>query len=281
MSAIVDLDQPLDGDRRISGWSRGSRVQQLLDVAQICAHVEEMCGVAVTQPMGMHVIGDVGAPRARDQHAAHLAISHPRRSRRSAAQADEERLRQHAGPASQIEPNTQRVACGGRQRNDAFLAALAANPHVTAHEIEIAHVEADQLADAQTAAVEQLDERALARRQRWSRTLLRATPSSHGSLSCAAPRGPAARTSASQSSIESGFAGAGCFGPGNVALVVHAHLFAHQPAEETVQRGLRPSVAGRRVPCMSARNARTRTLVMLAGDALPAAKAASWETSER
>ena len=103
--AIVDLDQALGGDGRVLLGRRQARVaEQLLDLAQVGAHVEQVCRIAVTQPMRMHVARDAAAARAARDDAPHVARPEPARRRGAAPQRREQRLREQPRRAPRIRP---------------------------------------------------------------------------------------------------------------------------------------------------------------------------------
>ena len=165
--AIVGFDQSLGGDGGVLLRRRQARVpEQLLDLAQVGAHVEQVCRIAVTQAVRMHVAGDPAAARAARDDAPHVARPEPARRRRAAPQRREERLRQDPRRAPRSDPGRERLARRGGQRHHALLAALAGHPHVAAVQIEIAHVERRQLGDAQPGAIQQLEQRAVAQLDR-------------------------------------------------------------------------------------------------------------------
>ena len=65
--------------------------EQLLDLAQIGAHVEQVGGIAVAQPMGVDAVGQADRARAPAQHATHVAYAEPPPRPAARAQRGEER----------------------------------------------------------------------------------------------------------------------------------------------------------------------------------------------
>jgi hypothetical protein len=101
--------------------------EQLLYLPQIGTHIEQMCRIAVPEPMGVHMLIQIRAHGALSQYSARLASSQPARtSLTSWPKRDEKRLAQHTRMPPNLEPGVQRAARLLRDRNDAFLAAL---PH--------------------------------------------------------------------------------------------------------------------------------------------------------
>ena len=68
--------------------------EELLDLAQVGAHVEQMGGVAVPQAMGMHPVDETRGPSPLPEHATHVAHAQPMGPAATATQGDEERLGQ-------------------------------------------------------------------------------------------------------------------------------------------------------------------------------------------
>ena len=71
--------------------------EQFLNLPQVGTHIEQMCRIAVPEPMGVHMLIQIRADGALSQYSARLTSSQPARtSFTSWPKRDEERLAQHA-----------------------------------------------------------------------------------------------------------------------------------------------------------------------------------------
>ncbi len=85
--------------------------EQLLDRAQIGAHVEQVRGVAVAHAVRMDAAREAGFERALAQPAARVAVGEPpRRLAGAAPLREEERLREQARRAPRVEVRAQRAS---------------------------------------------------------------------------------------------------------------------------------------------------------------------------
>src|SRR5947208_5008558 len=148
MRALVDLDESLRRYVRVPlrGGERGV-AEQLLDAAQVGAHVEKMRGEAVPQGVRMHV-----ALRPADERILREVARDGARGEPPAAAIEQER-RSTAELAAAREVGFQRRPRLLDERNDPFLAALAPHAHRGATVDEVREIEADQLGDAQPRVV--------------------------------------------------------------------------------------------------------------------------------
>ncbi len=138
--------------------------EHLLHGAQVGASLEQMGRKRVAQEMGVDALRV--EPRALGELAEDQEGSGPR-------QGAALRIEEELGPVAAIEvrPPAGEIAAQslGRlasERHHAFLLALAERPHQAVVEVDASAVEADRLADAETGAVEQLDESPVAERAR-------------------------------------------------------------------------------------------------------------------
>ena len=126
--------------------------EQLLDDAQVGAAFEEVRGERVAQAVRM---AEEPAHGARVEPASARRRGRARRSRRAAS----------AGrPVSQVARELERGLLA--ERHDALLAALAADVHGLAVEVDVGEVERDGLLRSAARRVEELEERAVAERER-------------------------------------------------------------------------------------------------------------------
>ena len=80
MGLIIGVAQVFDRDRRIFLGRRQARVsEQLLNFAQIGAHIEEVGGVAVSKPVRMDVLIQICADGPLAQNATRLTRCEPPR----------------------------------------------------------------------------------------------------------------------------------------------------------------------------------------------------------
>ena len=141
--------------------------QQFLNGAQVCAHIQQMSGVAVAQPVGVNPARQARLQSALAQPPPDIAgIQPPRRSAAPPAQRRKQRLGQRAPVAAGMEPALQRLPRLPRQRQHALFAALAPHAHHPAVQIHIAHIQRHQFAHPHAGAVEQLEHRPVAQRRR-------------------------------------------------------------------------------------------------------------------
>ncbi len=136
--------------------------EQLLDLAQIGSHVEQVRRVAVAQPVRVHALGDAHAAGARLQDAPDIARTEPASAPVLGSQRWEEGLAEHTGTPARLEVVREGLPDGAGQRYHAFLSPLAEHANVAAVQVHVADVERAGLADAQAGAVEELDEGAIA-----------------------------------------------------------------------------------------------------------------------
>ena len=159
MRLAIGPREALRGYVRVALSRRQALVtEQLLDGAQIHVRVQEMGGVGVAQRVRGGALGDPELEQAPSQNHAHAPV-------REAAPAgvQEEGLPEQTGAPSGIEVADQRDAGLLGSRHHALLVALPEDPHLAAIAVEVAHVEADGLAHAQSGPVQQVEESAIAK----------------------------------------------------------------------------------------------------------------------
>jgi hypothetical protein len=143
--------------------------EQLLHRAQVAARLQHVRRERVAQHVRMDVRRHAGGDRERLQSRADLA----RGESRAAAADEERRLVGVRDVAAAREPRRERGERRSADRNGAALAALAEDVRGRVVAVDPARrrrarddVEADELADAQAAAVEQLGDARVAHRER-------------------------------------------------------------------------------------------------------------------
>lgn len=211
--------------------------QELLDFAEIRAHVQQMSRVAVAEAVRMNPVGDVRLAREAQEDPPHVPRSEsPRRLAAARAQRHERRdVRIPAG----TEMRCDRLVGSRRQRHHSLATAFAEYPDLTAVDVDRAAIQAAQLGDAKARAVEKFDDRVIAQRSAGIRV---------------GPSGRSLRRRVRQRVAvvhrEGARQAAGLAGPGNPqARVGPANTLADQVPEEAAQtRKLAAHRRGREAP---------------------------------
>ncbi len=154
---VVDRAQALTADMSVPLRRRQvGMAEQLLHNSQVGASVEEVGGVGVAQRVGVcrrraaaveqtpHVAGSEGFPALVDEHSVDLRAS-----------------RDHA-QTPPVDPTSERIDRRLAEGHHAALGALAEHGDTVPVEVEVGLGEREQLANAQPAAVEQLQHRVVA-----------------------------------------------------------------------------------------------------------------------
>jgi len=141
--------------------------QELLDFAEIRAHVQQMSRITVTEPVRMNPVGDIRLARKAQEDPPHVPRSEsPRRFAAARAQRHERRdVRIPAG----TEMRCERLVRSRRKRHHSLTPTFAEDPDLTAVNVDRAAIQAAQLGDAKARPVEKFDDRVIAQRSRGIR----------------------------------------------------------------------------------------------------------------
>ncbi len=125
--------------------------QQLLDAPQIRARIQQMGGETVPQLVRAYAERDSAQSQILFQHQIHRLLGDPR-----APDAPEKWTARHRRllPISLDRPH-----CGASHRDDPFFPALSKHFQNLVHEIQVLHIESQQLGNPQSGGVEQLQYR--------------------------------------------------------------------------------------------------------------------------
>jgi len=139
--------------------------EEFLDGAKIRPHVEQVGGIAVSQPVGVNPVHHTGPLGTRPQDPTHVAgIETAGLLPLLRAKRGKERLGQDTRTPSLIQVLAECIAGGCGQGHDPLLSALPPDPHVTSVKVDVPHVQRHQLTDPDASPVEQLDQRPIPKR---------------------------------------------------------------------------------------------------------------------
>ena len=166
MGLIIGVAEVFDRHGRIFLRRRQARVpEQLLNFAQIGAHIEEVGSVAVPKSMRMNVLVQVRPDGSLAKNTPCLTRREPSRSPfASSPKRNKERFTHHARMSPDFQPGVERKPRLFRDWNDAFFSAFPHDANLSRPQFEITNVQRNELTDSNPRAIKQLDERTIPQR---------------------------------------------------------------------------------------------------------------------